>query len=167
MNRAFCIFIFLVTFATQSFAFSYDSPSYSSMQSLSGVERELFGRPRVNIHPYQRLSNAERAMFGTTQPGDFESRVQFLNSSLEDYKNNRRDYYNKVRKVNTVKSLMNNIFGGLNNGYMTGYTPPVYSAPAYSNYYQRTTYPYNVKVPQTRSVYGNFVTQTGVRILED
>lgn len=162
MNRVLFVIFILTVFSAQSFAFSYDNAGYSSMQSLSGVETELFGRPRVNMHPYQRLANAEKRMFGVTQPGDFNSRVEFLQNSLDDYKTNRRDYYNRVRKVNTVKNLMNNVFGG----YMTGYTPPVY-APSYTNYYQRTTYHYNVKVPQTTNVYGNFVTQTGVRIIEN
>ncbi|MCR5261843.1 MAG: hypothetical protein K6C94_08415 [Candidatus Gastranaerophilales bacterium] len=158
MVKKIFVLVLLFSVNTSVYALDYLNGTYGSadMQNLSRAEYAVFGQNNRSLSPQTRLMLAEERLFGTTQPGTFSDRVNFINRVAE---NRNRTYanINNLKKRNRVNYLFNEFF----NGTMTGYTPKVYY-PVQAGRCNSFVY-HNTTIPQP---YGNgienLITQTRI-----
>jgi len=162
MRTKIIVLTLLLTIGTTAYARDYLNGTYSSsdMQNLTRAEYAVFGQNNRSLSPNARLMLAEQRLFGTTQPGSFSDRVNFINKTAQD-RNRTLANISNLKKRNRINYMLNEIF----NGTLTGYTPAVqYPAGAYNRHHPFVYH--NTTIPQP---YGNgienLITQT--RILFD
>ncbi len=125
------------------FVFILDANCYTE-DELSNLELTKYGQAFVDDSLSSRLNRLETDMFGMSQSGDIDSRIDTLirmfgNSvSVPNY-----DYY-PSQKRSAIKNIFNSITSsfGYDDGQMTGFIPPM--GVGYSNNYNHNYYrPYH------------------------
>ena len=166
--QKFIVLIFIsLLFGGRVFAYNHLSETYnqSDMQNLSRAEYAVLGQNNRNLPPQARLNLTEQRLFGTTQTGSFQDRVNFINRVIQN--NTRNQTFaniNNIKKRNKILYALNEIF----NGTMTGYTPSFQNYPTYSHNTNNPYYYHNTRIPQPYgSGIGNFITQTRIIIDEN
>lgn len=163
MIKKFCLLLILSVTAPAIYAQYYNEHyNINDIQNLSRAEYAVFGQNNQNLSPQARLMLTEQRLFGTTQPGNFSNRINFINRVIDNNNNNTFANLNNLKKRNRINYVLNEIF----NGTMTGYSPNI-NYQINTNRYNMHPFTYhNTTIPQPYSNgIGNFVTQT--RILFD
>ena len=154
MVRILLLLAVLTAVNSGAFAFTYNN-DYQNINGLNKAEYALFGRTNPALSPRARLDLTEQKLFGTTQPGTFNERVNFINKVISNSQND--PFYsaniNRRVKTNRIKNVLNNVL----NGAVTGYTPYMPVGTANQQFYY-----HNTKIPQPMNGYGNFITQTRI-----
>ncbi len=96
-----------------------------------------------------RLARLEQRIFGASQRGDFNYRVEKLMDASKILANNQTAYSAQEENSGTkAKKGLSNLAKLLTGGQLTGYTPPVYMDPYYAQpYYSNTQQPYSANYP--------------------
>ena len=112
-----------------------------SEENLSFIEYQKYGESYENDSLSSRLSRLENDLFGMTQSGDIDKRIEMIvrmsNSNNYEF-NTPQNYGNtKVKKKSNFKNFWNNITSDITDfGTMTGFIPPMYGYGSYNgNYY--------------------------------
>lgn len=107
----------------------YNIPS----KDLAFVEKKILGRSYKKDNLENRLTRLEQKMLGAVQSGKPDERYQTIltaSNHYTDFGNNTPSFGNTIglTQGNGLKNTLQNIFGSMfNNGYMTGFTPPISS----------------------------------------
>lgn len=100
---------------------------------ISALEMRKYGQTYNNDSLADRLMRLETDMFGMSQSGDLDSRINMLTQMAESYNTPsfsapQYNYYNGEKK-----GFIRNLLDGFSSGAMTGFTPP-FSTTGYSSY---------------------------------
>lgn len=122
--------LFIIFNATMGFCFSEED--------ISNIELAKYDDTYKNETISQRLNRLENDYFGMTQSGGIEDRILQLNKISNNLKQsailNTHNYYKK--RNNGIKNFWNNITSTFDDGYITGFTPPMYNTEYLSGYPQ-------------------------------
>ncbi len=112
-----------------------------SDEQLADIEMNRYGQTFENDSLSSRLIRLENDLFGMTQSGDIDTRVDMI-AQMASVSNNPsvladNDNFYPGIKQNPVKKVWNSISSGFSSGSMTGFTPSVnsygYSSSNYGN----------------------------------
>ncbi len=112
--------------------------SYSPEQ-LSNMEMVKYGQSFENDSLSSRLMRLETDLFGMTQSGDIDSRLDMISqmigssSSIPVYEPYNA-YYPKEKK-GIINRFLNNLSDDFSNGALTGFTPPITSTGYVNDFY--------------------------------
>jgi len=122
--KKFILILFLII--TVQNVYAYDNYSSDALDKLSFIERSLFGSTGSGYDYETRLKNAERKVFGASQSGDFNARINLL-SNIIDSSNQNYNYTfsTKGYTTNTPFRIIRNALIQ-RQGVITGFTPPLY-----------------------------------------
>lgn len=112
-----------------------------SEDDLAQIELRKYGQTFVNDSLSDRLIRLETDMFGMSQSGDIDSRINLINqmNGNSSYSSIAVPEYNY--SYGNKKGFFRNLFDTFSTGTMTGFTPPMtgYSS-NYGNYCQYNNY---------------------------
>ncbi len=111
-----------------------------SEENLSLIEYQKYGESYENDSLSSRLSRLENDLFGMTQSGDIDKRIEMIvrMSNSNNYEFNTPQNYEipKQKKKSNFKNFWNNITSDITDlGTMTGFIPPIYGYGSYSGNY--------------------------------
>lgn len=123
-----------------------------SEKELSKLEIKILARTYPNDDTESRITRLEKEMLGAMQSGNLKERFDTIKVASKHYnsypeivqsQNAYQSYgmHNGFRTRgfgNFLQNVIGTIFGTMNAGTMTGYTPPIYDA--YNPYAQTTPY---------------------------
>ncbi len=115
-------FILLILLLFSNVAYSEEMLSNGTLQKLANAEWLILGHTNKNYSIEKRINNLENKVFGTTQPGDYQSRIDFLFDVIvlpEDNLDNQYKRYRANKPLNLIKQALIQ-----SQGIITGYTPP-------------------------------------------
>lgn len=135
------------------------SVSKKERSTLAQLEKKIFNKSYENEDMEKRIERLEKSVLGANQSGNLNSRIETLkvvSSSLENQsrelaqaQQNYQNFQNPYQPQNGFKNAIRNIFGGLNPGTMTGFSPPI-SSMTYPQYQ-----PYSANNSTYNSIWNN------------
>lgn len=112
--------------------------SYSPEQ-LANMEMVKYGQSYENDSLSSRLMRLETDLFGMTQSGDIDSRLDMISQMIgssasvpaytpdNSYYSQNNSYYYPQKKESAIKRFWNNLTDDFSSGAITGFTPPLTS----------------------------------------
>ncbi len=127
------IISFMIFLSLQAAVYSY------SPEHLSNLEMVKYGQSFENDSLASRLMRLETDLFGMTQSGDIDSRLDMISqmigsSALPPVYQPDNTYYPKEKK-GIINRFLNNLSDDFSNGALTGFTPPLTSTGYVNDFY--------------------------------
>lgn len=130
------LFIIFCFFLITASAYCY------SEENLSSLEYQRYGESYEYESLSSRLSRLENDLFGMTQSGDVDKRIEMIvrmseSNNIVNVPHSREDDFEKRKNGGSIKKFWNNFTSALTDtGTMTGFIPPMYgSYGSYGGYY--------------------------------
>lgn len=124
------------------------APNSVNYPRVNELEKLIFNSEFRNQPIETRLSRLEQRVFGATQRGDLNTRLDKLISASTILAGDSQVVTQGTNAGTKAKNSFGNLAKLLTGGQMTGYTPPVYYDPYYAQpYYSSTQQPYGANYP--------------------